>query len=70
VLVSSSLFAQRNCGVLDPPVTHGIALIVSPITQRAPPTLAEMFLGSAVGSSRLCESGLHQGTLLLQMHRG
>ena len=38
--------------------------------QRAPPTLAEMFLGSAVGSSRLCESGLHQGTLLLQMHRG
>ena len=29
-----------------------------------------VFLGSAVGSSRLCECGLHQGTLLLQMHRG
>jgi hypothetical protein len=28
------------------------------------------FLGSAVGSSRLCERGLHQGTLLLQVHRG
>jgi len=69
VLESSSLFAQRNRGVLDPPETHGIALIVRPITS-APPTLAKVFLGSALGPSWLCERGLHQGTLLLQVHGG
>jgi hypothetical protein len=37
---------------------------------RAPPTLAKVFLGSALGPARLCERGLHQGTLLLQVHGG
>jgi len=57
VLVSSSLFAQRNRGVLDPPETQGIALIVPPYSSPLGlvlATLARLFFGSPARASDAC----------------